>query len=134
MRPGRREERSGLLLARAAGRLDVRALVAIATDEEERGAVPVGAPHDSADVERAAARRTNAQLGRAADFERLVHGPNLRAHGAQVHGLQVEVAVSNLEDHRPADLGPRVPPEIGHPFFHGEAPSLLADFLIAPGI
>ena len=39
--------------------------------------------------------------------------PDLGAHGAQVHGLELEVTVSDLEDYRPCNLGPRVPPEIG---------------------
>jgi hypothetical protein len=44
----------------------------------------------------------------------------------------VKVTISDLKNHRPVDLGPRVPPEISHLFFHLQPPLLLADSLTAP--
>jgi hypothetical protein len=44
------------------------------------------------------------------------------------------MAVSDLEDYGPGDLGPRVPPEIGPPFRHVQPPLLVADSLTGAGL
>src|SRR6266498_3575771 len=129
--PGGVEKRSVLGEPRTRRGFGVHVRVAIHADEEEGRAVPIGAPHNGADVEGASTRRAKAEPGGAADFEWLLHGPDLGAHGAQVHGLEVKVTISDLENHRPVDLGPRIPSEISHLLFHGQPPLVLADSLTA---
>src|SRR5207247_7509299 len=107
----------------------VYVVVAVHADEKEGRAVAIRAPDDGIDVEGAAVRRTDAKLGLTADFQRCLHQADLGTHGTQVYRLELEMAVSDLEDYRPCNLGPRVPPQISPSFSHVQPPLLLGDSL-----
>src|SRR5262249_35982510 len=107
----------------------VNIVVTVHADEEERRAVSIRAPHDCVDVEGATVRGPDPELCRAADLQGGFHQADLGPHGAQVHGLELEMAVSDLEDYRPCDFGPRVPPQISPALRHAQPPLLVGDSL-----
>src|SRR4030095_9681132 len=80
-----------------------RSPIVVDADEEERGPVRVGAPHDGVHVERLALGRTEAQPRVAADGK-LRFEAHLGADGAQIDGVPLEAATARFDGDGPRHL------------------------------
>src|SRR5262252_7803495 len=109
--PPRRNGRDGFgrFAASVGGELEV---LALDTDEEERRAVWVSAPHDRVHIQRPSTGWLEVQVRRCAELEHLLVETDLGAEGAQVDRHEVEAVVARADRDRPGHLGAWMAPQV----------------------